>query len=38
MIRSSWFFNQSEADALAKAGYPPDALRVLFASPSDERL
>lgn len=29
---------QSEADALARAGYLPDALRVVFVSPIDERL
>jgi hypothetical protein len=30
--------NQREAEALARAGYLPDALRVVFVSPADERL
>lgn len=29
---------QSEADALANAGYPLDALRVVFVLPTDARL
>ena len=31
-------YDQSEAEALAKAGYPPDARRVLYMSSIDARL